>query len=131
MGWRTDFLDHVIERLKEITDIGDVRRDWDEAQMEYPSLIVNMGEETYERTLGESEGVTTMGFRIFGKIQSGDSDRYEDLDDLVDDVIQALEGITAYDVIVETTTFHERIGGNRLTFETEGHAVIAKDFSSM
>lgn len=132
MSWRTDFADAVVTALKAITGIGTVTRDYGEQEADYPSLRVNFSDETYDRTLGNPLGVVNVGFTVFGRIQRGDSDRYDDLDDFLDDVIEAMEGITAYNtIILENTVFHERVSGERLSFEVSGSVTLEKDYSSM
>ncbi len=131
MGWRTNFTDAVVDALQDITGIGHVTRDEDIKEMEFPALTVNITNEAYDRTLGLSQGPVTVDFSIMGKIESGNLDKYRELDDLVDDVIQAVEGITGYSIVIEETLFHERIKGSQLQFETVGNVVIEKDYAGM
>lgn len=130
-SWRTTFTDAIVAALEEIVGTGTVTRDFQEQRTEHPMLRINVVRENYDHTLGRTEGPTSVEFTILGDVQSGDFKKYEELDDFIDDMVQAVEGISGYTIILDETTFHERAPGPRLIFETRGTMIVEKDYSSM
>ena len=131
MGWRTDFKKTIIEEMWAIDNIGYVGSKWTQAPIELPALIISLADEEYERTLGMSIGTATLRFEIQGRVKDLD-DPDEAKEDLLDKVIERLEAITGYDVIIESTDFHDHIEGGGPMFTLMVHlGPKAKDFSDM
>lgn len=130
MGWRTDFKKTVITALKGITDIGYVGSKWTKDPIELPALIVSLAIENYGREMDISKGVTILEFEIQGKVKDLD-DPDEAKEDLLDDVIEKIEGITKYVIILEDTDFHDKVEGGGSMFTLFGHMIRRKDYSAM
>lgn len=130
MGWRTDFKKTLIDELKAILDIGPVGSKWTKEPIEGPSLRVSLGLEEYDRTMGVSQGLTILNFEILGKVQDMD-DPDEAKEDLLDQVIEKLEGITSYVLILDDVDFHDKEEGGGTMFTLSGHIVKEKDYSNM
>ena len=131
MGWRTDFKRVLLDAFKEIEDIGHIGSKWTKDPIEHPALIVSLADEEYERMMGGSNGLAKLRFEIMGKVKDLD-DPDEAKENLLDEVIEALEGISGYDIVIESTDFHDRIeGGGPMFTLTVLMGPEEKDFSDM
>ena len=134
MGWRKDFKDTLINELEKIPGVGSVKPKWKQEASDYPALTISLTSEVYERTMGSSTGPAELYFEILGKVK--DIDDIEDaLEELLDNVIEKLEGISSYDtdgaLLIEDTAFHERTETEEMTFSLSGKLVKRKDYANM
>jgi len=130
MGWRTDFKKALITELEKIDNIGTVRSKFTQKPLDVPSLVVSLVSEEYERFMGVSEGIVPLGFEIIGRVKDLD-DPDEAKEDLLDQVIEAIEGIAGYVIILEAVDFHDKIEGGGPMFTLTGRMEALKDYSSM
>ena len=131
MGWRTDFKRILLDAFKGIDNIGHVGTKWTKDPIELPALIVSLSDEEYERMMGGSDGLAKLRFEIFGKVKDFD-DPDEAKEDLLDSVIEALEGISGYDIVIESTDFHDKMeGGSPMFTLTVLMGPEEKDFADM
>jgi len=130
MGYRTDFKRTLITELEKIDGIGTVRSKFTQKPLDLPSLIVSLVSEEYERFMGVSEGMVPLRFEIAGRVKDVD-DPDEAKEDLLDQVIEKIEGITAYVIILEDADFHDKIEGSGPMFTLTGRMEALKDYSSM
>ena len=131
MGWRTDFKRILLDAFRGIENIGYLGSRWVKDPLDLPALIVSLSDEEYERTMGGSEGLVKLRFEISGKVRDLD-DPDEAKEDLLDSVIEVLEGITGYDIVIESTDFHDKVdGGGPMFTLTVLMGPKEKDFSDM
>lgn len=130
MGWRTTFKKALIDELEKIDGIGLVTSKFTQKPLDLPALVVTLATEEYGRFIGVSEGIVPLRFEVIGRVKDLD-DPDEAKEDLLDDVIEAIEGITAYVILLEDVDFHDKIEGGGPMFTLSGRMEGLKDYSSM
>ncbi len=132
MGWRTDFKKSVETELSKIDGIGYVSREWIVGPPSFPALLIQLVDESYEEFQGTGRGTIEVNFQIIGSVNDVD-DPDEALDDLHNEMIEKLSGVSVSGVTIEKvgTVWHEKMEGVQKGFTFRGVAVQEKDYSNM
>lgn len=128
MGWRTDFKNALIGALKGIADVDAVLETYTLEPTEPTTLTVVLGVEEYEEQVGVN--LIRLPFGIMGKIQEIENTDAQ-IDDLVNKIIEKIEGITGYAIILDNTDPHSKVEGGGTNFDVIGHVLVEKDFATI
>ncbi len=117
-----------MDALRAIPGIGSITDEYTQTPPDLPALVVSIGTEEYE--LGIGVEIVHLPFDVMGTI--GDAkDMSQRKEDLVDAVIEKIDGISGYDIFLESTEFFPKDPTAADVFMVSGYMLKEKDFSNM